>query len=125
MKNTMSKQHFESEMSRAKTFQGLGTDIEYWAGYIRGLRRNFHGEAFGTEAEHRLWLEAVNSEDTIRRQLGQGYADGLKGRSKQEPGADHKQLGTGRRPKPKGSSAMERLDEARKNLDRQADELDS
>jgi hypothetical protein len=76
----MNKQAFEHEMSRAKTFQGLEPDrAEYWIGYARGLRRAFHGENFGTGEEHALWLAAVDSDDVLRKQRGQGYRDGLKG----------------------------------------------
>ena len=48
-------------------------NIDYWAGYQRGLRRAFHGERFGTDAEHQLWLSL--SDD--RAELGRGYRDGL------------------------------------------------
>ena len=76
----MDKQTFEHEMSRAKTFQGLEPDrAEYWIGYARGLRRAFHGENFGTAEEHFKWMQAVESDDVLRKQRGQGYADGLKG----------------------------------------------
>ena len=59
----MTRQRFEHEISRERSFQGLEPDrAEYWTGYQRGLRRAFHGENFGTPAEHDLWLAAV--EDT-------------------------------------------------------------
>ena len=51
---------------------------DYWRGYERGLRRTYHGEAFGTEAEHALFLAAVNSPDEMRASLGRGYRDGLR-----------------------------------------------
>ena len=44
----MERDRFESLMMKAKTFQSLGDRPEYWTGYQRGLRRRFHGEAFGT-----------------------------------------------------------------------------
>lgn len=76
----LSEADFQRGMSRAKTFQALETDrAEYWIGYARGLRRAYHGEAFGTEQEHAQWMEAADSEDVLRRQRGQGYRDGLKG----------------------------------------------
>jgi len=79
----MDKQTFEHEMSRAKTFQGLEPDrAEYWIGYARGLRRAFHGETFGTAEEHALWLMALESDDVLRKQRGEGYRDGLAGQSK-------------------------------------------
>jgi hypothetical protein len=78
----LSEAQFQHEMAKAKTFQGLKSDrAEYWTGVQRGLRRAFHGQAFGTEQEHDLWLRAVNSDDVLRQQRGQGYRDGLKGTS--------------------------------------------
>jgi hypothetical protein len=77
----MTRQRFEHEISRARTFQGLEPDrAEYWTGYQRGLRRAFHGENFGTPAEHDLWLVAIDDSDTMRQQRGQGYRDGLAGK---------------------------------------------
>ena len=77
----LSEADFQHEMARAKTFQGLEHDrAEYWIGYQRGLRRAFHGEAFGTMQEHTLWLEAASSGDAMRRQRGQGYRGGLQGK---------------------------------------------
>jgi hypothetical protein len=76
----LTEAQFQHEMSRAKTFQVLEPgQAEYWAGYQRGLRRAFHGENFGTAEEHDLWLAAVDSDDVLRKQRGQGYRDGLKG----------------------------------------------
>jgi hypothetical protein len=80
---TMTRQLFEHEMNRAKTFQGLEKNkTEYWIGYQRGLRRAFHGENFGTPAEHDLWLAAIKSDDAMRRQRGEGYRDGLQGQAR-------------------------------------------
>jgi len=50
---------------------------DYWTGRIRGLRRAYHGEQFGTDAEHALWLSLSTSDDTSRSELGRGYRDGL------------------------------------------------
>lgn len=77
---TISKETFESEMIRAKTFQVISSEThDYWMGYMRGLRKAFHGERFGTAAEHAVWCEAVYSRDEQRSQRGKGYRDGLKG----------------------------------------------
>ncbi len=79
----MDKNIFEHEMSKAKTFQGLEPDrAEYWIGYARGLRRAYHGERFGTEQEHALWMQAADAADVLRQQRGQGYRDGLRGESR-------------------------------------------
>jgi hypothetical protein len=72
---------FQSEVQRAETMRRLATDpmeAEYYAGFIRGLRRAYHGERFGTEAEHALWLALADSEDASRAAEGRGYRDGLK-----------------------------------------------
>jgi len=44
---------------------------------MRGLRRAHHGERFGSEAEHDLWLSAAESADLQRAALGRGYIAGL------------------------------------------------
>ena len=76
---------FLHEMGRANTMRNLDSDnSEYWIGYQRGLRRVYHGENFGTPAEHKLWLESVDSDDTLRKQRGQGYRDGLAGKPKDD-----------------------------------------
>ena len=58
---------------------------DYGAGYVRGLRRCYHGENFGTAEEHALLLAAVESEDASRAERGRGYRDGLAGRRPQWP----------------------------------------
>ena len=76
----MTEQKFKSEMRRAKTMQETSGDpmrSEYWAGYMRGLRRAYHGEDFGTEAENTRWLSCINDKDEQHKQRGQGYHDGL------------------------------------------------
>lgn len=50
---------------------------EWCVGYMRGLRRAHHGERFGSEAEHELWLSAADSTDPMRAALGLGYRAGL------------------------------------------------
>lgn len=71
---------FVSLMRRADSMRRIETDpvhSEWWAGYIRGLRRAHHGEKFGTEAEHDMWLAAANSTYEKRAALGRGYRAGL------------------------------------------------
>lgn len=76
----LTEAQFQHEIAKARTFQGIEpARTEYWIGYQRGLRRAFHGENFGTAEEHALWLAAVESDDVLRQQRGQGYRDGLKG----------------------------------------------
>ncbi|OXS14893.1 hypothetical protein CGX12_11780 [Zobellella denitrificans] len=66
----MNEGKFKTYMYAAKTIGG-----DYAAGYQRGLRRHFHGEKFGTEAEHQQWLAL----DGHRQELGDGYRDGVEG----------------------------------------------
>lgn len=73
----MTKETFEREMAQARTFYELGTDSDYWRGYMRGLRRRYHGENFGDVGDHEKWLDCIN--DDYRRELGQGYRDGYFG----------------------------------------------
>jgi len=75
----MTEQKFRSEMRRAEAMRQDADPMmsEYWAGYIRGLRRSYHGDKFGTDAEHASWSAAINSRDESRKQRGRGYADGL------------------------------------------------
>ena len=47
---------------------------------MRGLRRAFHGENFGTIQEHDLWYSAVESDDSVHQMRGKGYRDGLVGK---------------------------------------------
>ena len=73
--------NFASLMRRADTLRRMTSDpveSEWWTGYMRGLRRAHHGERFGTQAEHDLWLTAADSEYQDRAALGRGYRAGLK-----------------------------------------------
>jgi len=65
---------FRHEMARAKTFHDLGQDADYWRGYMRGLRRAYHGENFGTQEDHLKWMALID--DDYRKELGRGYRDG-------------------------------------------------
>lgn len=72
--------NFASLMRRADTLRRIDPDpvrSEWWTGYMRGLRRAHHGERFGTQTEHELWLSAIESSDPQRAALGRGYRAGL------------------------------------------------
>ena len=67
-------------MWRADALRRIEPDpvkIDWWTGYMRGLRRAHHGERFGTEAEHQLWLSAVESDDPSLVARRNGYLAGL------------------------------------------------
>ena len=71
---------FKNFLSWADTLRCIspGDESEFWAGYMRGLRRLHHGEAFGTDAEHELWHGIPTDEpDLTRRARGEGYRAGF------------------------------------------------
>jgi hypothetical protein len=73
----MNEKTFNHEMGKAKTFHGLGDRPEYWAGFMTGLRRAFHGAAFGSEAEHLAMMNGEAHGDEARRQRLEGYREGF------------------------------------------------
>jgi len=69
---------FKALMSKARMQSSLGQQPDYWQGYEHGLRRGFHGDRFGTEQDHKLWLSLVaDGVDVAARERGRGYRDGL------------------------------------------------
>ena len=72
----MERDKFESEMFRARAMASTGDRPDYWQGYQRGLRRRFHGEKFGTDEEHVLWMSLADDSDPARAERGEGYRDG-------------------------------------------------
>ena len=71
---------FKAEMQRAHTMSNLEDNYlkkSYWKGYIRGLRRSYHGENFGTLKEHTLYWKCLYHESPDRQAIGKGYQDGL------------------------------------------------
>lgn len=75
----MSEQEFESRTVQAERMRGLSGRPGYYEGYMRGLRRFYHGPHFGTLWEHEEWLGLVYDRDEIRSYRGRGYRDGLQG----------------------------------------------
>lgn len=69
----------EAEFKRLSALVRM-TDGDYATGYRRGLRRLYHGEKFGTEAEHKHWLDLGLTPGDTRAELGNGYRDGFAGR---------------------------------------------
>jgi hypothetical protein len=66
----MKETEFKQRMLEAKQIGG-----DYGAGYQRGLRRHYHGEQFGTAAEHETWMTMSGH----RQEQGDGYRDGFAG----------------------------------------------
>ena len=75
----MEKEKFERLMIEAKIFGRINIYHDYYSGYVRGLRRLYHGEEFGSRMEHDIYLKLIDDEDESRCLRGWGYRDGLKG----------------------------------------------
>ncbi|GJL55809.1 MAG: hypothetical protein NPIRA02_29410 [Nitrospirales bacterium] len=75
--------NFESLMNQARTFQQLEPDPQkqdWYVGYMRGLRRAYHGERFGTAEEHLVYMDMGGD----RQALGDGYRAGYAGKPIQQ-----------------------------------------
>lgn len=82
----MTGANYQSNLSAADTFRRLSSEPdeqEFWAGYVRGLRRNHHGEKFGTDEDHDLWMSAADSSDQSRKMRGLGYRAGFEAQNVQ------------------------------------------
>ena len=78
----MNEREFQINMRGGETLRRVSQDPledDFWSGYLHGLRRHYHGEQFGTDAEHALWMKAATSDDASRRSRGHGYDLGFKG----------------------------------------------
>lgn len=73
----MDRETFEIEMCKARCSKLAGDRPDYWMGYQRGLRRRYHGEIFGTEDEHSLWMSLADDDTPDRINRGRGYRDGF------------------------------------------------
>ena len=54
-------------------------DSDFWAGYVRGMRRLYHGENFGTIKGHILRMGLIDDRDEARKARGLGYRFGFAG----------------------------------------------
>jgi len=76
----MNEATFQSELRRCETMRRFvtePTEADFYVGYMRGLRRRYHGEKFGTEEEHQLWLTLAESDDASHAAEGRGYLAAL------------------------------------------------
>ncbi|MFA7177608.1 MAG: hypothetical protein WC114_10195 [Smithellaceae bacterium] len=77
----MNEKKFQRLWRSAKTLSQVDETPnanEFWNSYIRGLRRNYHGENFGNPGEHETWM-ALTGPDETRRFRGIGYRAGFEG----------------------------------------------
>ncbi len=74
----MEKVFFERCVRLAESLQNTQNNL-FIRGYIRGMRRAFHGKDFG-ETEHEKYINMPEDEPDISRRLaGQGYRAGYAG----------------------------------------------
>jgi len=73
----MDRKTFEKQMSKARIFAIGSTRPDYWQEYQRGLRRAYHGEDFGTVAEHEMWLSSAEETDDTMAERDRGYLAGF------------------------------------------------
>jgi len=75
----MTEEEYVTRMAQADTMGGHPTRPGYYEGYIRGLRRFYHGPHFGTLKEHEEWLLLAYDRDQTKADRGRGYQHGLQG----------------------------------------------
>lgn len=77
----MEQSKFRIMMGQSKVMYELESEnrnyekADFWKGFGRGLRRNYHGENFGLDGEHEQWMNCANGE--YRKQLQAGYRAGF------------------------------------------------
>lgn len=76
----MTEDEHKNKIRAIKFFIGK-QDPDYWYGFYRGCHRRYHGEIFGTEAEHANWMSLQQRKDSKSRLRGIGYQAGLDGMS--------------------------------------------
>ena len=83
----MNQETFARNLTAAQTFRDLSPTVlsaDFWTAYMRGLRRKYHGNTFGTKHQHDLWRLSAHSDDPQRRARGEGYAAGILGKTTTE-----------------------------------------
>jgi hypothetical protein len=75
----MTEQEFKSTMAFVEALYGISHRPGYCEGYVRGLRRFYHGPTFGTLNEHETWLSLAYDSDGMKTDRGRGYRDGVQG----------------------------------------------
>ena len=66
-------------MAEAEKIGRLSVRPGYYEGYIKGLRRFYHGPNVETLQEHEKWVGLVYDRDEIQADCGRGYQHGLQG----------------------------------------------
>lgn len=78
----MTEQEFQHNARGAEYLRRLSEtpDVYFWEGYLRGVRRHYHGENFGTADEHAMWMNSAHETRYQQRRFrGLGYQCGFEG----------------------------------------------
>ena len=71
----MNKKQFQSLGRMASAMRSVEHERQdFWLGFLRGLRRSYHGENFGTLEEHENYMNCRRDEH--RRDMQTGYRTG-------------------------------------------------
>lgn len=75
----MTEQEFQTRIARAEKMYGRSPRPAYYEGYMKGLRRLYHGPRVVSLQEQEEWLGLVYSRDRVGADRGRGYQHGLQG----------------------------------------------
>lgn len=76
----MTRKQCHKHIVKTETFLGVHDRTAYWKGYMRGLRLAYHGKKFESQEEHKKWMDLVNDTDELKKEMGKGYRNGIKGK---------------------------------------------
>jgi hypothetical protein len=76
----MSESEFLHNMNAAQALFPIGAYSSFISGYMKGLKCQFHGEAFATKQEHGRFMTLVNDSDPAKAAFGRGYRAGFTGK---------------------------------------------
>lgn len=78
----MNEREFKLNLTAAEAFQKMSdvpAENAFWGGYLRGIRRNYHGENFGTDETHYRHMGLCDAPDAEHQLRGVGYKAGFEG----------------------------------------------
>ena len=75
----MNEKDFQRNLAAANTLKSAGIKVDFYTGYMRGLRRRFHGESFCTKEEHESFMLLADDADESRKNTVLGYRAGFEG----------------------------------------------
>jgi len=71
----MNESEYRTAIGSAKLMADVEPEMaEYWRGYRRGVMRGYHGDKFGTQEDHEMWMNCARCGH--REDLQAGYRTG-------------------------------------------------